>query len=66
MPTSDIKCLCKNPNPKYKCPCETRDFKLLEPIANSREMIVKNSSYVHLKDYKKKLTELNNKYFNSI
>ena len=61
-----FKCLSKNKNPKLKCPCETRDFKLLQPIENARAMIIKNNTYGNMKDYKKKSNELHNMYFSSI
>ena len=66
MNKETFKCLCKSPNPKYKCPCETRDFKLLQPIPNARAMIIKNNTYVNMKEYKKKSNELHDLYFSSI
>jgi hypothetical protein len=56
------KCFCKKLDPKYKCPCETRDFKLLEPIPDVRTLIVKNNTYANFKEFKKKSAELNTYY----
>ena len=51
---------------KHQQYAEERDYKKLPRIPESRVMVEENNSYFHIKEYKKKINELNNHYFSKV